>query len=181
VSCNTPHRNRKRRKNRILAAQGEEQRPTTGRRQASFFQQVFLTALFLLPAHLWTMESGSGDAFSEFTDYSLFYVLPNEIVISIFRKLPIHELSCTIPSVCKQWFFISTDNLLWRELYGQKWQTIPHSLRKQLNLSPRGRGRSSLASRYACSFLAFFKFIFVFVFLARDYRLLILTPVPTPG
>jgi len=127
------------------------------------------------------MESGSGDAFSEFTDYSLFYVLPNEIVISIFRKLPIHELSCTIPSVCKQWFFISTDNLLWRELYGQKWQTIPHSLRKQLNLSPRGRGRSSLASRYACSFLAFFKFIFVFVFLARDYRLLILTPVPTPG
>lgn len=66
------------------------------------------------------MESGSGDAFSEFTDYSLFYVLPNEIVISIFRKLPIHELSCTIPSVCKQWFFISTDNLLWRELYGQK-------------------------------------------------------------
>jgi len=93
------------------------------------------------------MESGSSDAYHEFADFSLFYVLPNEIVISIFRRLPVRDLSLNIPRVCKLWFAIATDNALWRSFYLKRWNTVPQSLKVLLNQSSRHGERALISPR----------------------------------
>jgi len=79
------------------------------------------------------MESGDGDDYLEFSDFSLFYVLPNEIMLFIFGHLSIRDLCCRVSRVCKQWHSISSDARLWRDLYAKQWSTLPRNLRARVD------------------------------------------------
>lgn len=71
---------------------------------------------------------------TEQTDYSIqsesiFHTLPIECKLHIFSFLGPQDL-CRISAVCRDWYFVSEDNILWKELIERDvkvWNVIGHS------------------------------------------------------
>lgn len=79
------------------------------------------------------MESGNGEDYLEFSDFSLFYVLPNELIISIFGYLSVRDLCWRVSRVCKQWHSLASDSGLWKDLYAKQWINLPSSMREKVD------------------------------------------------
>lgn len=79
------------------------------------------------------MESGNGEDYLEFSDFSLFYILPNELIISIFGYLSVRDLCWRVSRVCKQWHSLASDSGLWKDLYAKQWINLPSSMREKVD------------------------------------------------
>eukprot|EP01130_Rhizamoeba_saxonica_P017668 TRINITY_DN8610_c0_g1_i1.p1 TRINITY_DN8610_c0_g1~~TRINITY_DN8610_c0_g1_i1.p1 ORF type:complete len:314 (-),score=47.89 TRINITY_DN8610_c0_g1_i1:56-931(-) len=55
-----------------------------------------------------------------------FLRLPNELIQIIFSLAGLHEVS-SFSRVCKDWTYLSEDNLLWLSLYHNKWKNHPEN------------------------------------------------------
>ena len=57
-------------------------------------------------------------------NYFEFYIVPQEMMINIFRFIPSDYLSTTIRLVCKSWKVLAEENTLWKQRVLEWFPTI---------------------------------------------------------